>query len=114
MESHRDHLELFDAQGPAIILAGSSMCTGRRIVDHLRRGIERPENDILFVSYQAAGTSGRTIQDLAPKRGGYVFFDGERKWINAGAFALTGYSVHAGKNPAPSNWFTEKDRRASH
>jgi predicted metal-dependent RNase len=31
-----------------LVLAGSGMCTGGRIVDHLRYGLEDPANDILF------------------------------------------------------------------
>jgi metallo-beta-lactamase family protein len=52
-KNHRDHLEACDMKGPAIILAGSGMCTGGRIVDHLQKGIDDPKNDILFVGYQA-------------------------------------------------------------
>jgi metallo-beta-lactamase family protein len=95
VENHRDHLKLCQSNGPAVILAGSGMCTGGRIVDHLQSDIEHPENDILFVGYQAAGTPGRAIQDYAEKPGGYVVLDGERRSINAGVHSLTGYSAHA-------------------
>jgi len=95
VEHHRDHLKLCDARGPAVILAGSGMCTGGRIVDHLQRGIVQPENDVLFVGYQAAGTPGRAIQDYADKPGGYVVLDGARRTIGAGVHTLAGYSAHA-------------------
>ncbi|BBO88583.1 MBL fold metallo-hydrolase [Desulfosarcina ovata] len=95
VENYRDHLKLCDAKGPAIILAGSGMCTGGRILDHLAKGIEDPKNDILFVGYQAAGTPGRIIQDYADKPDGYVYFDDSRKTINAKVHNLTGYSAHA-------------------
>jgi metallo-beta-lactamase family protein len=95
VENHRDHLKLCQSNGPAVILAGSGMCTGGRIIDHLQNGIEQPENDILFVGYQAAGTPGRDIQDYADKPGGYVVLDGERKTIAAGVHTLPGYSAHA-------------------
>ena len=81
--------------GPAIILAGSGMCTGGRIIDHLQRGIDDPRNDILFVGYQAAGTPGRAIQRYSKRPGGYVDLDGERKTINARVHTLSGYSAHA-------------------
>ena len=95
VESHWDHLKICDAKGPAVILAGSGMCTGGRIINHLRNGIDRSENDILFVGYQAGGTPGRAIQKYAKRPGGYVSLDGERKEINADVHTLSGYSAHA-------------------
>ena len=52
-----------DMEGPAIILAGSGMCTGGRVVHHLVRYIDSAENTVLFVGYQAHGTLGRDIAD---------------------------------------------------
>jgi metallo-beta-lactamase family protein len=95
VENRRDHLKLCESKGPAVILAGSGMCTGGRIVGHLQGGIEQPANDILFVGYQAAGTPGRAIQKYAKKPGGYAILDGERRSINAGVHTLPGYSAHA-------------------
>ncbi|MBC2712038.1 MAG: MBL fold metallo-hydrolase [Desulfosarcina sp.] len=95
IESHRDHLKICDAEGPAVILAGSGMCTGGRIINHLKKGIGHPKNDILFVGYQANGTPGRAIKKYAKRPGGYVDLDGERKTIKAGVHTLSGYSAHA-------------------
>jgi metallo-beta-lactamase family protein len=92
---HSDHLELCEADGPMVVLAGSGMCTGGRIVDHLRSGIEDARNDILFVGYQARGTLGRDLVHYGRRPGGYVVIDGERHDIHARIHALTGYSAHA-------------------
>jgi metallo-beta-lactamase family protein len=43
VENHREHLKVCDAKGPAVILAGSGMCTGGRIIDHLKKGIDDPQ-----------------------------------------------------------------------
>jgi metallo-beta-lactamase family protein len=94
VERHTDHAALLDLQGPAVIIAGSGMCTGGRIVRHLREGIERPENDVVFVGYQAVGTPGRAIQENAARRG-TVAIDGRRCRIEARVHTLTGYSAHA-------------------
>jgi metallo-beta-lactamase family protein len=64
VEKYRDHKKLLNISGPAIIIAGSGMCTGGRIVDHLEHGFEDPENDIFFVGYQAKGTPGRRTPHL--------------------------------------------------
>lgn len=90
-----DHRRLLESKGPMVILAGSGMCTGGRILDHLKEGIEDPRNDIVFVGYQAHGTPGRYIQEYAGKPGGYVELDGERRSIRAKIHVLGGYSAHA-------------------
>ncbi len=95
VKDHRDHLKVCDMKGPAIILAGSGMCTGGRIVNHLKKGIEDPKNDIFFVGYQAHGTPGRAIQKYSRQPGGYVYLDGQRKTIKARVHNLFGYSAHA-------------------
>jgi hypothetical protein len=41
VEDHRDHLKLCDMDGQAVIIAGSGMCTGGRILKHLKAGITR-------------------------------------------------------------------------
>jgi metallo-beta-lactamase family protein len=78
-----------------LLLAGSGMCTGGRIVEHLKAGIHDPKTDILFVGYQADGTPGRQILNQAGKKGGDVILDGESYPIGAKIYHLTGYSAHA-------------------
>ena len=95
VKNHKDHLKLCSMGDPAIILAGSGMCTGGRIINHLKKGIGNTKNDILFVGYQAAGTPGRAIQKYSKRPGGYVDLDGERKTIKAKVHILSGYSAHA-------------------
>ena len=82
MERYRDHQKLLDIKGPAIIIAGSGMCTGGRIVDHLEHGLQDSANDIFFVGYQAKGTPGRRIIE-------------KKVPVKAGIHTLTGYSAHA-------------------
>ena len=89
-----EHRQLLAWQGPAIILAGSGMCSGGRIVDHLLAGIDQPENDLLFVGYQAQGTTGRAILDRAGK-GGMITLDGRTRPLRAKVQVLNGYSAHA-------------------
>jgi len=95
VESHRDHLKLCDMDGEAVIIAGSGMCTGGRILKHLKAGITDRKNDVFFVGYQAKGTPGRDILKYSKRPGGYVVLDGEKFDINARVHQLTGYSAHA-------------------
>jgi metallo-beta-lactamase family protein len=94
IEKHVEHAKLLEVKGPAVIIAGSGMCTGGRIVNHLAAGIEKPENDVVFVGYQAAGTPGRIIQEH-PKGKGTVALNGKKSDIRAGVHTLSGYSAHA-------------------
>jgi len=48
VRNHSDHLKLCDMAGPAVILAGSGMCSGGRIVNHLQGCIEDERNDVLL------------------------------------------------------------------
>lgn len=66
-----DHLEfirdsnqskaLNSRRGPMVIIAGSGMATGGRIVHHLLNRIDDPATVVLFTGYQAEGTLGREI-----------------------------------------------------
>lgn len=58
---------LNDLPGPLVILAGSGMCEGGRILHHLRNNIDKDTTTVLIVGYQAEGTLGRRLQGGAKK-----------------------------------------------
>lgn len=78
-------------RGPAIIMAGSGMCTGGRIKHHLLWNITRPESTILFVGYQAQGTLGRQILERQPE----VRILGRALAVRARIAKINGFSAHA-------------------
>lgn len=90
----RDSARLRELPGPMIIIAGSGMITGGRIIRHLLDGLDDPKNTLLFVGYQAEGTAGRRIQQAA-KSGGKVWLDGEEVMVRARIETLRGLSAHA-------------------
>jgi len=77
----------------AIIIAGSGMCTGGRIRHHLKHGLWRSKNHIVFVGFQARGTLGRALVDGAKQ----VRFMGEEFSVKAQIHTLGGFSAHAGQ-----------------
>ena len=101
INSHEDHLNAVDylarSHRPCVVLAGSGMCAGGRVVGYLKAMLGDKRNDVLFVGYQAAGTPGRDILTYGP-RGGWVELDGERYDIRARVHQLGGYSAHAGQS----------------
>ncbi|MHB0805210.1 MBL fold metallo-hydrolase RNA specificity domain-containing protein [Stutzerimonas nitrititolerans] len=101
IDSHRDHQRIVNhltqTASPAIVIAGSGMCSGGRIVNYLKAMLGDKRHNVLFVGYQAKGTPGHAIQTYGPK-GGYVNLDGERFDIRAGISSIGGYSAHADQN----------------
>lgn len=90
-----DSARLRDAPGPLIVIAGSGMLTGGRIVNHLvDGGLSDERNTLLFAGHQAEGTPGRRIQD-ASKRGGGVWLDGQEVPVRCRVDTLRGLSAHA-------------------
>ena len=90
-----DSARLRDAPGPLIIIAGSGMLTGGRIVNHLiDGGLADERNTLLFAGYQAEGTPGRRIQN-ASKQGGAVWMDGQEVPVRCHIDTLQGLSAHA-------------------
>jgi metallo-beta-lactamase family protein len=76
---------------PKIIMAGSGMSQGGRILHHEARYLPDPKSMILFVGYQAAGSLGRQIMDGAKE----VTLFGEHVPILCQKRTITAYSAHA-------------------
>tara|TARA_Y100000588_G_C14259444_1_gene926965 strand:+ start:34 stop:1389 length:1356 start_codon:yes stop_codon:yes gene_type:complete len=53
--------------GPSIIIAGSGMADGGRVLHHFANTITNAKNTILFVGYQADGTKGRMLLEDIPE-----------------------------------------------
>lgn len=92
----RDSARLRDLEQPMLIIAGSGMCQGGRITDHLIELLPKPETAVFFVGYQAEGTRGRAILDAAQGRGPDVIeIAGRRVRIRAAIEQIPGISAHA-------------------
>lgn len=76
---------------PKIIIAGSGMSVGGRILHHELRYIPDPQSTLLLVGYQVAGSLGRQILDGASE----VTILGEKVPVRAAVVAIGGYSAHA-------------------
>jgi len=98
----RDSVRLRDVPGPMVIIAGSGMCTGGRIMGHLQELLPNESTTLLFVGFQAPGTGGRKIQEAARNRHGggstKVWLDGEQVTVRANIETLSGLSAHADRS----------------
>jgi metallo-beta-lactamase family protein len=95
---YRDHLKILEYPGACIVIAGSGMCSGGRIVDHLKACLEDARNDVIFIGYQAQGTPGRRIVECARNPSGSVELEGERFAVRARVHVLPGFSAHADRD----------------
>jgi len=75
---------------PKIVIAGSGMSNGGRIVHHERHYLPDPNNTLLLTGYQAVGTPGRLIQEGVKT----VHITGEDVVVRAHVVTITGYSGH--------------------
>jgi metallo-beta-lactamase family protein len=75
---------------PKIVIAGSGMSTGGRIVHHERHYLPNPNNTLLLTGYQSVGTPGRLIREGMK----VVRISGEDVQVRAHIVTISGYSGH--------------------
>lgn len=77
--------------GPMVIIAGSGMATGGRVVHHLKAFAPDPKNTILFVGFQAVGTRGAAMVNGAQS----IKIHGEDVPVLAQIESIDSLSAHA-------------------
>ena len=80
-----------DVPAPKIVIAGSGMSHGGRIMHHERQYLSDPQSAILFIGYQAKSSLGREILDGAET---VKIFD-EEVPVRCRKVEIGGYSAHA-------------------
>lgn len=86
-----DSKAIDQAPEPAIVIAGSGMCEGGRVLHHLRALIADPRNTIAIVGFQAEHTLGRRIAERRPQ----VKIFGMMHELHAEVVVFDGFSAHA-------------------
>jgi metallo-beta-lactamase family protein len=97
--------EINNVPPPKIIIAGSGMSNGGRILHHESRYLSDPKSEIIFVGYQAQGSLGRQILEGATE----VKIFGEKVPVRARVVNIPGYSAHADQ-PRLLSWLDHMRR----
>jgi len=79
---------------PKVIIAGSGMSVGGRIIHHEKRYLPDPKSSLLIVGFQSAGSLGRRLVEGEK----YVKILGEEISVKAEIISVRGYSAHADIN----------------
>lgn len=75
----------------AIIIAGSGMCNGGRIVHHLRHNLPMESTQVIIPGYQVRGSTGRRLVDGAS----HIRIYGRDVQVRAQIHTIGGLSAHA-------------------
>jgi metallo-beta-lactamase family protein len=90
----RDSDRIETTKNPKIIIAGSGMSNGGRVVHHEKDHIGDKNATILMIGYQAVGTLGRQLEDGAKM----VKIYGQDMEVKAKVIKIEGYSSHKDSN----------------
>jgi metallo-beta-lactamase family protein len=101
----QDSRKINAIESGCIIIAGSGMCTGGRILHHFKHRLWNERNALLFVGYQAEGTLGRRIID--GERHLHIYH--EEVVVRAHIHTINGFSAHADQSEL-IGWMESFDR----
>jgi metallo-beta-lactamase family protein len=107
--SRDDSKGINEAPWPKVVIAGSGMMNGGRILHHLVRYLGDPKCTVLIIGYQAAGTLGRRLY-TGERR---VDVLDERITVKAKIKSLGAYSAHADQKQLV-NWIRTAEKAPGH
>ncbi|WP_027136758.1 MBL fold metallo-hydrolase RNA specificity domain-containing protein [Gaetbulibacter saemankumensis] len=101
IESYKETWDTIDDKRSKIIIAGSGMVTGGRVLTYLQQLIDNKNTTVLLVGYQAEGTRGRQLQEGAHE----IKFYGKYYPVKASIKNIESLSAHADQNGL-LNWLS--------
>ena len=91
IQSYKETWETIDNPRSKIVIAGSGMVTGGRVLTYLKQLIDEPSTTVLLVGYQAEGTRGRQLLEGAHE----IKFYGKYYPVKANIKHVESLSAHA-------------------
>ncbi|NNC33674.1 MAG: MBL fold metallo-hydrolase, partial [Croceitalea sp.] len=91
IENYSETWKTIDDPRPKIVIAGSGMVTGGRVLTYLSQVIKKESTTLLLVGFQAEGTRGRKLLEGAP----YIKIFGKEHPVNAKIEHFESLSAHA-------------------
>ncbi|NNC49142.1 MAG: MBL fold metallo-hydrolase [Flaviramulus sp.] len=101
IQSYKETWETIDDKRSKIIIAGSGMVTGGRVLTYLQQLIDEPSTTVLLVGYQAEGTRGRLLKEGAHE----IRFFGKYYPVKATIKSIESLSAHADQQDL-LNWMS--------
>ncbi len=102
VESYKETWETIDDKRSKIVIAGSGMVTGGRVLTYLQQLIDVSSTTVLLVGYQAEGTRGRQLLEGAQE----IKFFGKYYPVKASVKHIESLSAHADQKDL-LNWMSE-------
>jgi metallo-beta-lactamase family protein len=91
VRSRQESIEIMRSPLPKIVIAGSGMASGGRVLHHLASQLPNPASTVLLVGFQATGTRGRLLREGV----GELKIHGRYVPVRARVQELNGLSAHA-------------------
>ncbi|RNL85376.1 MBL fold metallo-hydrolase [Sinomicrobium pectinilyticum] len=102
VDSYRETWNVIDNTQPKIVIAGSGMVTGGRVLTYLKQLIDEESTTVLLIGFQAEGTRGRDLKEGAKE----IKFFGKYYPVRAKIESLDSLSAHADQKEL-LNWLSE-------
>lgn len=106
ISNYKDTIETIYDKRSKVVIAASGMITGGRVLSYLERYIDKPENTILLVGYQAEGTRGRKLLEGAKE----IKMYGKYYNVEASVFLVEGLSAHSDQKDL-MNWLSGLEQK---
>jgi len=109
VEDFSETWEVINKKTPKVIVAGSGMVSGGRVLTYLKNYISQPENTVLISGFQAEGTRGRALLEGAHE----IKIFGKYYPVKANIEELRSLSGHADQQEL-LEWISNLDSKPSH